>query len=905
MAVNRAAHLNHGASLLALSERLAGAPAITPEYVAETVTAIFGQQPAAISTSQSFRDDATRLRDTLLANYLLVRAPAASKELTTAMHMIGVIEAAAGEVDQQRLETILRRPLLLPDIVERLRDPLPQPAPQPSRAQQAETLRRDIGELAARAETLRRIQADLALHEADELVVREGSEERPFAELFVAQESEQRGETLGSSMVARAAARHNVFLARTAIERLPDSTMQTLREAGADPRRRALEEINQVISGQLITIRDELLKKNNQLGPIAAIEYDTEGIILEPGWLNAPIFDPVDDPQTQDPPWSPAVPQVPATHGTAKPIGLADLLVVKNQLVRYERGEVACIENVIGGERLTHTVRTAHTQEVMLTSESEQIDLRTEAETVFTAETGRSQAVAHGYGPVVEGSGAQTFATNLTDQTTSNLTSRMRQLTSRRTLTEREDKAEHVVDNTGAAGPRFGVYQWLHKVYQAQIFNYGQRLLYDVVVPEPAALFLLGMSLRQTNVVPIVRPAPFKLKPTDLNAANWDYYVAGHQATGVQPPPAPEIVVSVPFGGRASNKYNEDRNVASFIIGEARAVQIPRGYSAVKCRVHVRSELSPAVGEQSAGQGRLRVTVGKAIVNHQNALVERYLDGETETIPVTVLADTVGAERGFSTVTVGVEIVCRATPEGMAAWQSNAHAAILEANRRRFREYEERTANRDASLRLLLQNLAPDRKQSIVATELKRGALSVLTNQDFSGFNAIATDGFGLPQPSVFAVDQLSAYIRFFEQAFEWDRLSYLFYPYFWGRKKTWIEKLVTDEPDQRFAGFLQAGAARVILPVRPRYEGAIEHFMNSPNGEIPTLDKLLDVRSRLFVALVDLLRGDQDGTETTVGEPWEFRIPTALLRLRGDQALPLWVLEQGEWKQKPDPAFA
>ena len=83
----------------------------------------------------------------------------------------------------------------------------------------------------------------------------------------------------------------------------------------------------------------------------------------------------------------------------------------------------------------------------------------------------------------------------------------------------------------------------------------------------------------------------------------------------------------------------------------------------------------------------------------------------------------------------------------------------------------------------------------------------------------MATDGFGFPQPSLYAVDQLSAYIRFFEQAIEWDHLSYLFYPYFWGRKKTWVEKLVTDEPDARFAAFLQAGAARVILPVRRGYE--------------------------------------------------------------------------------------
>ena len=74
--------------------------------------------------------------------------------------------------------------------------------------------------------------------------------------------------------------------------------------------------------------------------------------------------------------------------------------------------------------------------------------------------------------------------------------------------------------------------------------------------------------------------------------------------------------------------------------------------------------------------------------------------------------------------------------------------------------------------------------------------------------------------------------------------------------------------------------------------------------GLVPTTGELVDIGSRLYVALASELGDGQDGTETPVGDPWEFRIPTALLRLRGDQALPMWALEQGEWKQKPDPAF-
>jgi hypothetical protein len=894
VSVARIADLNHGATLLELSERLTGTAAITPQSAAQAIASAFGEQAHSVWASASFRDDATRVRDTLIANYLLARAPAAGKDLTTAMRAIALIEAAAGSINQDATDAILKGPMILPEVLGQLRDPMPQPLLEPPLEERAHELAQELEGLYRQREKLRQIVHELSLHDIDELVVREGEEERPLGTLFLAEETEERRpiKTLGSSIIARAAARNNVFLAHAAIERLPEDAMQILRELDADPRRHALAEINQTLSNQLGTIKDQFLKKYNALSAVGMFEAIESELVT----ALFPVIEPVNDPETEGPAWSPAVPQLPTTYGTAKPLGIADLLLVKHQLLRYERGEVSFIENVLAGGRLSHTLRTAQSEEIAFTSESEEIDVRTEAQSVSHAESGRSQAVAEGYGPVAEGAGAQTFARDVTDQTASNLTSRMRRVTLRRTLREREDNTENLVDNAAGAGPRFGVYQWLDKVYQAQIFNYGRRLLYDVIVPEPAALFLRGMALGRTNGVPIARPAPFKLKPTDLGSLNWDYYVAGHQASGVEPPPASEIIVSVTFGGRASNQFKEDLNVGSFIIGEARTVQIPRGYSAFKCRLNCRSKLSPG------GSARLRVTVGRRVFFDHNGVVENYLDGETETIPVSLLADTDAVAPGFSTLTVGIEIVCQATPELIGAWQSKAHTAILEANRRRFREYEERIANRDASLRLLLQNLAPDRKHAIILTELKRGALSVFTNQDFSGFNAMATDGFGFPHPSLFAVDQLSAYIRFFEQAIEWDHLSYLFYPYFWGRKKTWIEKLVSDEPDPGFAAFLQAGAARIILPVRRKYEAPLEQFMNT--GLVPTTGELIEVGSKLYVALASELDEAPDGAEAPAGEPWEFRIPTALLRLRGDHALPMWALEQGEWKQKPDPAF-
>src|SRR4029079_12718838 len=124
----------------------------------------------------------------------------------------------------------------------------------------------------------------------------------------------------------------------------------------------------------------------------------------------------------------------------------------------------------------------------------------------------------------------------------------------------------------------------------------------------------------------------------------------------------------------------------------------------------------------------------------------------------------------------------------------------------------------DAMALRQLQALNSTQKQAIIRGELKRTALAVVTNQNFSGFNAPRLDSLGLPVPDAGATEALSAYIRFFEQAAEWDHLEYAFAPYFWGSQSSWAAKLLGSEQDPKFAEFLGCGAARVVLSIRPGY---------------------------------------------------------------------------------------
>ncbi|EDO27436.1 predicted protein [Nematostella vectensis] len=114
--------------------------------------------------------------------------------------------------------------------------------------------------------------------------------------------------------------------------------------------------------------------------------------------------------------------------------------------------------------------------------------------------------------------------------------------------------------------------------------------------------------------------------------------------------------------------------------------------------------------------------------------------------------------------------------------------------------------------------------------------------------------------------------VKFFEQAFEWDLMSYNFYPFYWASKENWASLYnINDIDDPTFRAFLQSGMARVILTVRPGFEEAVNWYMATGQvwngGQVPTMD------DELFVSIIEELRVKEGEVEET----WESRVPTSL----------------------------
>jgi hypothetical protein len=135
----------------------------------------------------------------------------------------------------------------------------------------------------------------------------------------------------------------------------------------------------------------------------------------------------------------------------------------------------------------------------------------------------------------------------------------------------------------------------------------------------------------------------------------------------------------------------------------------------------------------------------------------------------------------------------------------------------------------------------------------------------------------------------------FFEHALEWENMTYILYPYFWadGRNDGWATHLKRDEQDDDLVAFLKAGAARVVVPVRPLPKDAganVQDFAAYLQAmSLPSLPELIDVGSPLYLAIDQEIKAKDLAIGETFDDEWEVRVPTELVCLRPKPTLPTW----------------
>jgi hypothetical protein len=271
-----------------------------------------------------------------------------------------------------------------------------------------------------------------------------------------------------------------------------------------------------------------------------------------------------------------------------------------------------------------------------------------------------------------------------------------------------------------------------------------------------------------------------------------------------------------------------------------------------------------------------------------------------------------------SNYSLTVQLVCQPSQDAMAAWRQAVFDKLLDAWNQWTSNYQDALANQqqqaagqpDPKL-----GANPDDNAAVVRNELKRNVLQMMLG-DFDDQlidPEFATPGIpSYPHPKMPDALTIGEKIRFFEQAFEWEQVSYVLYPYFWGRKSTWYDRLRLASDDPSFQSFLRAGAARVVVPVRPGFEPYLQYYfitgMLWNGGEPP---KVTDANYLPIAQEIAELTGAPAG-EQPYGDPWDVVLPTTLIRLRANNAtLPVWTrpnptqwVWQDDSRSAPPPAL-
>ncbi|KAB2878661.1 hypothetical protein F9K33_12305 [bacterium] len=601
--------------------------------------------------------------------------------------------------------------------------------------------------------------------------------------------------------------------------------------------------------------------------------------------------------------------RIPQTKGKAAPSGLADLIIVKQQLKGYEGRDVAHIENILKGElksrehrRFNQTINdnlieteTIKTEEKELET-TDRFELSREASKTIQEEAALKAGltISGSYGPTVSFSAsaegslstskeestkiASTFSKSVTQKSVEKLTERILQSNRIIITTEVEEKNIHKIDNTGGSGHISGVYQWVEKVYEAQMFNYGMRMMFDFMIPEPGAYLVAAMEKAHASKLVIQKPVEFTLLPNQITETNYNFWIHAYGAAGITPPPEEYLTKSFNYnagGGDEKADYHHSG-----------IIQIDEGYQAIQASVGV-------VCNQWSGNRVVDMVIGRRTHRFPDGdwLWITNLNDEKESIPVGFKTNDV------SDIALALEVKCQRTSRAYKKWQLETHGKIMDAYKTKVADYEEKIAAAEMSAGVEIQGKNPALNLEIMKDELKKNCITILTDQHYNLFNSIESSSYGLPQINLYENEAEGPYVRFFEQAFEWEHITWLTYPYFWGRKSKWEEKIAYDDPDPLFNQFIKAGYCRVVVPVRLGFEGAVDHFMTF--GEIWNGGPLPAISNELYLPIANELaeRLDQPGDEIPQGDPWEVRIPTNLVKLRADDQLPNWAKDvNGNW---------
>lgn len=622
-----------------------------------------------------------------------------------------------------------------------------------------------------------------------------------------------------------------------------------------------------------------------------------------------------------------------------KRLGIADYLKVVQSVHAYVPGEVSNIENVMASE-LRHkssvareysevtdtTSKSEETEKISDTTKTSRTDMQTEVAkeldkqqsiTAHTRFTYDAKAYKFEIGADYANNTAQHDSTRqavmksqeITERALERVLTKISEERVQKIIKEYTETNVHEYDNRGsvtdtdnpeAARPQHitGVYRWIDKKMKNQIYNYGKRTMFEFMVPEPAKLHRLALTVAKAEQ--LTAPIDPRKSPTNTmaNAKAATQQLLEHWAGvyGVSLSALPALF-KVQNIGRQDFKLDGDGTTRNLPI------IIDDNYAATSVKVmfgHNREKHHNTI----FGGGNKSQTLYYSNFNggmHSSTSRDTYVTYKEANFSGLNISGTYNYSfRGdnLDGCHFAFSINCKLSDSFLDAWKTESFNAIITAYEQAYKDFQDRQAALDAEQKAKADE-AKEKQGNFYrymeADVLKHNCIAYLLQDYLTVLGQDFTNGDKMENFEVVLsekLDQYTALAKFMEQAFEWEIMDYTFYPYFWADRKMWQEMYVSESVDPLFRSFLQAGMARVIVTVKPGFEDAVQFFLETGliwnGGEVPVIG------DPMYMSIVDEMR---EPTGLPQGKYWITRIPTTLTILQDkstglpvDKPLPIFI---------------
>jgi hypothetical protein len=523
---------------------------------------------------------------------------------------------------------------------------------------------------------------------------------------------------------------------------------------------------------------------------------------------------------------------------------MGELFIVKDELVCYEPGEMSYIENVMQSEIRERTHRHLQREETYTETEEEvntyeerdqqveeRFSLQKEIDKVVEQDIGANAGVTYSKGSSIGNGQAglvissnlnayanasykqarrdakrtvQDHSKNVITRAISRVEKKLRTFNSVRQINEIEDITSHAFKNDGDNAVDISrQFFFVNQVRKGQVYSYGYRMMLDFMIFEPSELLKKLLE----DGFDMKKPEKPCVDIEGIDPTDYLKYIQCYGFLDLEAPPKQRKVKYESFTMKKDSPPDQ--------------LIVPEGYTATK----VEYAGGHANRSNALDDSRISITVGTAQISRywkDSVTTDPQSMNGTGTLPVIVSYDNINDQASLT-----VKVTLTPDPVDYLAWQKDVYNRIIKKYQEELAAYENAKAEYERRKQDKF-NQNPFLLSNMMKKQLKQAAINYISCQFFDKNDAIKNrvKPCGFPQMDLQEAKREGEFVRFFEQAFEWHFMNYMLYPYFYARKCSWADKLREEAPNGLFTEFLQAGAARLSIPVSPDFEGFVTTYL-------------------------------------------------------------------------------